>query len=167
MRRPSRYNIDRRAYSPSAELTHRTTTHVAAEARIRPLRDVLIVEPLEHTMSAILAVVHEEKPLRGIVKAVGPGCYLKQYATGHPPTWRSPHQSVPKHERTAVRDTKIFRPTVVRVGEEVELGGADIGGYAFDSFYWGERLHLICREEDVCGVRVPERLDEGSAAQCA
>lgn len=148
--RPSRYNIDRRAHSPSAELTHQTTTYVPAEATLRPLRDVLIVEPFEHTLSAIIAVIHEEKPVRGIVKAAGPGCYPKRY------------NHAEKHRRTKVWDSRAFRPTEVRVGDTIEFGG-----FAFDSFYWGERLHLILREEDVCGIRVPDELDARSAAQHA
>src|SRR6266478_1255669 len=40
----------------------------------------------------------------------------------------------------------------------VELGGYEYGGYAFQTFIWGSKLHLICREADVSGVvEPPER----------
>jgi hypothetical protein len=80
------------------------------------------------------------KPLRGLVKAVGPGCYPKRY------------DHAEKGKRTKMWDSKRLRKTEVKVGDVVELGGSEIGGYSFDSFYWGETLHLMCREEDVAGI---------------
>lgn len=124
-------------FSRSAELSHKTRTEISADAKLRPLRDVIIVEPLEHNLSAVIHVINELKPVRGIVKAVGPGTYPKQYD----------HRD--KKKRTKMWDSKAFRKTEVKVGDVVNLGGLDIGGYAFDSFYWGDKLHMICREEDV------------------
>ena len=148
-----KYNIDRRSYSPSAELTHKTTTHIPAGTKIRPLRDVIIVEPLGVAYSAIIDVVHETKPLKGIVKAVGPGHYRKHY--DHPE----------KHKRTKTWDSKHLTPTEVKVGDIVELGGAEQGGYAFDTFYWGDILHLIATERDVCGIHISPELDSRPAPQ--
>lgn len=139
-----------KTFSRGAELSHKTTTFVPAEAKLRPLRDQLIIEPLDGDLSSILIVIHERKPVTGIVKAVGPGIYLPQYAAGWPPVWYPTHASPPKGKRTMVRESKIFRPTVVKVGDKVDLGGHNTGGYAFDTFYWGDRLHLFnVREEDV------------------
>ena len=142
-----KYNIDRRAYSPSAELTHKTTTRVPADQRIRPLRDQIIVEPRERKFSAILEVIDESRPVWGIVRAVGPGCYPKRY------------NSDEKHKRSKVWDSKAFRPTQVRVGDAVY-----VGNYAYDSFYWGDALCLWCREEDVCWVGDPAELDARAVA---
>jgi hypothetical protein len=35
----------------------------------------------------------------------------------------------------------------------VELGGGEIEGYNFDSFLWGDVLHIHATEKDVCGIR--------------
>ena len=50
-----------------------------------------------------------------------------------------------------------FIPTEVKVGDVVELGGIELGtgalrGYAFQSFLWGTKEHLICSERDVTGI---------------
>lgn len=123
-------------FARGGELSHTTRTYIPAAAKLRPLRDVIIVEPLEHTLSAVIAVMHEEKPVQGIVRAVGPGCYPKRY--NHPD----------KGKRSKMWDSKAFRRTELKVGDLV-----DFGAFAFDSFYWGDKLHLMCREEDVTGVR--------------
>jgi len=104
------------------------------------LRDQLIVEPLDVVYSRVLIVSARTKPLRGIVKAVGPGCYPKLYD----------HRE--KSKRTKMWDSLRFQPTEVKVGDIVHLGGLDLGGYAFEQFWWGDRIHLHCREADVCGI---------------
>ena len=43
----------------------------------RPLADRVLVEPLEREKSSVLAVVQQEKPNLGIVRAVGPGKVVK------------------------------------------------------------------------------------------
>lgn len=131
-------------FSRSAELSHKSRTEIPADAVLRPLRDVLIVEPLDHKLSARIQVINEIKPTRGIVKAVGPGCYPKRY-------------NGPKGKRTKMWDSKAFRKTEVKVGDIVNVGGLQTkNGYAFDSFYWGDKLHLICREEDVALIEGDE-----------
>jgi hypothetical protein len=117
-----------------------THTCLPASAKLRPLRDQLIVEPLSVVHSRHLVVLDDAKPLRGIVKAVGPGCYPKKY--DHPE----------KHRRTKTWDSTRFLPTQVKVGDVVELGGREIGGYAFEGFFWGDVYHINCRELDVAGV---------------
>lgn len=117
-----------------------TTTFVPADALIRPLRDQMIVEPLAVVYSRHILVDIRTKPMRGIVKAIGPGHYPKKYD----------HHL--KHKRTKMWESKRFQPTELKVGDVVELGGAEIHGYAFETFYWGDVLHLHCREADVAGV---------------
>jgi len=124
----------------SAELSWNSATIVDAGQSIRCRRDYLIVEPLKVDHRVSFEVIEHTKPLRGIVKAVGPGCYPKRY--DHPD----------KHRRTKTWDSKTFLPTQVKVGDVVELGGYEYGGYAFQTFLWGDVLHLICRELDVSGV---------------
>jgi hypothetical protein len=136
--------IERKTFSRGAELSHKTTTYIPAEATLRPLRDVIIIEPLDGVLSAIIHVIDECKPLKGIVRAVGPGCYPKRYN----------HSD--KGKRTKMWDSRHLRRTEVKVGQTVELGGLNIGGYAFQTFYHGDKLMLICREEDVAGVHEAE-----------
>lgn len=129
-------------YAPSAELSSRSHTFVPTDATLRPLRDVLIVEPDEVSFSRILITPTDTRPLAGTVKAAGPGHYPDRY--DHPE----------KHKRRKRFAGKRFLPNEVKVGDRVELGGGESGGYAFETFWWGDRLHLICRTEDVAAVHV-------------
>lgn len=130
-----------------------TMTRVEAHEVIRPLRDQLVVEPLDVVYSRYIQVAQLTKPLRGRVLAVGPGHYPKRY--DHPD----------KHKRTKYWDGTRFQPTEVKVGDIVELGGAEISGYAFEQFWWGDKRCLWCSERDVAGVVDSEGLDEGRTAQ--
>jgi len=116
-----------------------TNDIVPADAILRPLRDQIIVEPLEWKPSKTLEVVYHGKPLRGIIRAVGPGVYPKRY-------------NGPKGLRTKTWESKAFRPCDVKVGDEVELGGLELKGYLFQTFIWGTKTMVICREADVTGV---------------
>jgi len=124
----------------SARVTHDTNTRVSADKAIRPLRDQIVVEPLNVVLSSVIVTHEDTQPLRGIVKAVGPGHYPKMY--DHPD----------KHRRTKMWDSEVFQPTTVQVGDVVELGGYGHKGYSFQTFYWGDVKHLICSERDVSGV---------------
>lgn len=141
----------------SAELSCESKTYVPAEAKIRCLRDQIIVEPLPVDHSNILMVFEKTKPLRGIVRAVGPGHYPKRY--DHPD----------KHRRTKMWDSKVFQPTELKVGDVVEIGGYGVDdcghvhrGFGFQQFYWGNKMHIICREADVAGVLVQNVTDGAS-----
>src|SRR5215470_18543437 len=95
----------------------------------------MVVEPLERNFSAILEVITETKPVKGIVLAVGPGCYVKRY--DHPD----------KHKRSRMWDSKALRPCDAKIG--------DIVGFeprAFQTVHWGEKLCLLMREEDLTGI---------------
>lgn len=124
----------------SAELSQASRTFIRADEKIRCLRDQIVVEPLPVDHGGVIEVVEHTKPLRGIVKAVGPGHYPKRY--DHPD----------KHRRTKMWDSKQFQPTEVKVGDVVELGGYEYGGYGFQQFMWGDKMHIICREADVSGI---------------
>lgn len=124
----------------SAEFSLKETTYVPCETKLRMLRDYMAVEPLDTLYSSIIDVILITKPMKGIVKAIGPGHYPKVY--NHPD----------KAKRTKMWESKHFQPTEVKVGDIVELGGLQYGGYSFQTFYWGDTLHLICREADVVGI---------------
>jgi hypothetical protein len=127
--------------SRSAEISWDSLTRVPADKQIHCRRDYIVVQPLKVEHSAIIEVIEHTKPLRGIVKAVGPGHYPKRY--DH---WD-------KHRRTKTWDSKSFQATQCKPGDVVELGSPqDARGYNFQTFLWGSELHLICREADVSGV---------------
>ena len=141
-------NAQPKLFDRGAELSHKTTTFVPAHEKLRPLRDVIIVEPVGGVLSAIIQVIHECKPVRGIVRAVGPGHFPAYYLD-------KDGDRLPDHRRSDRQKKahgKHFVPTTVKVGQRVELGGLNTGGYAFDTFYHGDKLMLMCREADVCGV---------------
>lgn len=128
-----------------------TFTGVPASCTIRPLRDQIILEPIEVTYSDTILVINETKPLKGRILAIGPGHYPKKYD----------HQD--KGKRTKMWDSTRFRPTECKVGDIVELGGAELNGYAFETFRWGDKLCVHCREADVAAVH-PRTLEEGAAS---
>ena len=113
--------------------------YIPEDCAIRPLRDQIVVEPLPWAPSSIIEVVSHSKPLRGIVRAVGPGIYPKRY-DGR------------KGARTKSWDAKAFRPCDVKVGDIVELGGLELEGYLHNTFLWGTKQMVMCREEDVAGI---------------
>ena len=125
----------------SAALTFEGSTYVRPDETIRPLHDQIVVEPLDMDHGTRILVVEDTKPVRGLVKAVGPGHYPKKY--DHPD----------KHRRTKYWDSNHFVPTQVKVGDIVNLGSPqDARGYTFQTFMWGTKPHFICREADICGV---------------
>lgn len=116
-----------------------TLAGIPAEMNVRPLRDQVVLEPLDWEPSNIIAVAYRGKPLRGRVLAVGPGRFPIKY-------------NGPKGKRTKSWDSKHFQPTEVKVGDIVELGGLEIGGYLHHTFRWGGKECVMVREPDVAMV---------------
>lgn len=127
--------MDHKTFSRGAELGYKTLTRIAADAKIRCLRDQVIVEPLNHTLSAVIHVIDERKPAQGIVKVVGPGRHH----------WKYDHQEKGKRKKAWL--SKAFTPTDVKVGDLVQIEERP-----FETFYWGDKIHMIIREGDICGV---------------
>ncbi len=116
---------------------------------LRMTSDRILLKPFEwegedvHGAGTRLAVVRHGRPLRGMVVAIGPGHF-------------------PVSKRTKLNDgrqrieySKHFRPTEVKVGEVVELGGLNVfdgNGYQFTEVIYNGEPHLICSERDVCGI---------------
>ena|SRR5271154_564734 len=124
---------------PGVRVGNESITSVPAEAHIRPLRDQIVVEPLDWKPSKLLHIVYTGKPLRGRVAAVGPGRYPKKY-------------DGPKGKRTKTWDSKSYLPTELKVGDIIELGGLEIRGYLFPTIRWGAKEMIICQEADVAIV---------------
>jgi len=117
-------------------LGNETFDHVPASCRIRPLRDQIIVEPIDWQPSKIVQVAYSGRTLWGRVLAVGPGRYPLKY-------------DGPKGKRTRSWESKAFLPCDIKVGDRVDLGGLEIGGYLHPTFRWGRKTVVICREADV------------------
>lgn len=107
--------------------------------RIRPLRDQLIVKPVPLTLSKKIAAQWRGEPVKGIVIAAGPGCYPNIHERGMRDG--KPYRSV--------RQSKVFRPTEVKVGDVVHLGGMELGGYLWPKLWAEGGWCVICREADV------------------
>ena len=133
---------------PGKRIGNESHDIVPESAGIRPLRDQIILEPLEWNPSEVIRVVYSGKPLRGKVKAIGPGCYPWKY-------YDSSGQLTERRDKRVSRKlSRHFLPTTIKVGEIVELGGLEIGGYLFATFLWGTKEHVICREADVLYERI-------------
>ena len=125
-------NLEAKVFSRGAELSHKTTAYIPADAKIRPLRDQMIVKPLDNAFSSLVVVINESKPIRVEVLAIGPGVYPLRY------------DHVEKHKRTKVWWSKALRRCDVQVGDVVS-----IESFERQCFYWGPQICLIAREEDV------------------
>lgn len=114
-------------------------TFIPAETKLKPLRDQMIVEPIDIVHSRLIVVPpHSSKLVRGKVLAIGPGHYPNKY-------------DGPKGKRSKMIAGTVFVPTEVKVGQIVHLDGRGTGKGAFDAFYWGSKYCLHARQEDVAG----------------
>lgn len=112
--------------------------------QLRMLRDRILLKPLEWDASKTIIAIRHGRPVRGVVVAVGPGSYPKKYKAG------------PKGPRSIMEYSRHFRPTEVKVGDIVELGGLNVfdgQGYQFTETWVDNEKHLICDEGDVAVVR--------------
>ena len=117
-------------------------THIAPGETLRPLRDQLIVKVIPPQWSSAIQVEYRGEALRGEVIAKGPGTYLN---------WHQRGKRDGKDYHT-VRPGKTFTPTEVKVGDVVELGGLEIGGYLWQRINYRGAECVICREQDVAAV---------------
>ena len=115
---------------------------IAPWEEVRPLRDQIIVKTHPPQWSPLLEIAWRGEATRGTVVAVGPGCYPNIHERGNKDG--KPYRKV--------RQSRQFRKTEVNVGDTVELGGTEIGGYLWTHCNIGGEDHIICREQDVCGV---------------
>lgn len=122
------------------ELDRKRVEYIDPQATIKPLGDRMFVRPLPGITSSVLQVVHEGKALRGTVVAIGPGYRLKKL-------YRNSRGEVHK-----AGETGRVRAIEVKVGDVVELGGKEIGGYSFPRVNIGNVEHIICQEQDVAGI---------------
>ncbi len=132
-------------YTPDAQargvaMTDENITFIPASVEIKPLRDQLVIAPLDVLHSRILIVPpHQSNLVRGQVLRAGPGHYPNTY-------------DGPKGKRTKMMWGTRFVPNPVKVGDIVHLDGRQTGKSAFDAFYWGQIYCIHARAEDVAGI---------------
>ena len=111
---------------------------------VRPLREKLVVRPLPPALSQTIAANWNGEAVRGRVVAAGPGTYPniheKGIKDGKP--WRR------------VRQLSAFRPNDVTVGDVVQLGGMEIGGYLWPHILIDGIDHILVSEQDVAGIEI-------------
>jgi co-chaperonin GroES (HSP10) len=111
---------------------------------MRLLSDRILLKPLDWDASKTIIAIRHGRPVRGEVVAVGPGHNQIKYrpnALG---------------KKAKMDYSRHFRPTEVKPGDIVELGGLnayDGKGFAFTEVIYNGVLHLLCQERDVCIVR--------------
>ena len=111
---------------------------------LKPLREKLIVKPLPPDLSQTISADWNGEAVRGEVIAAGRGTYPRVHERG---------TKDGKPYRT-VRDSKAFRPCDVKVGDIVHLGGMEIGGYLWPHVIIDGQDHILCSEQDVCGIEI-------------
>jgi hypothetical protein len=128
--------------APGVRLKDQTVNFVAAGRRLRPLRDQIIVKPLPLKLSDRINAHWHGETVVGRVIAAGPGCFPNIHRRGF---------NDGKPYRT-VRQSTVFRPTEVKIGDVVHLGGMELGGYLFPQVWAEGAWCVLCREEDVAVV---------------
>jgi co-chaperonin GroES (HSP10) len=118
-------------------LSEENLAFIPADWTLKPLRDQMVVEPLDVVLSRILILPPAEKTLRARVLAIGPGYYPNRYD----------HDD--KHRRTKIWAGTVFQPCEVKVGQIVRLEGFNNEG-----FFWGDKYCVHAREADVVGMEV-------------
>ena len=145
----------RRHYQPSqtgrgVSLVSETIDFIPASCVLRPLRDQMIVAPIDVVHSRVLIVPpHQSKLVRGKVLAIGPGHYPLIYLD------KDGNRGAPRGKRSKIAWGEVFVPTEVRVGDMVHLDGRGTGKSVFDCFYHGDKFCLHAREADVAAVEDP------------
>jgi hypothetical protein len=128
-----------------------TIEFIPASCVLKPLRDQMIVQPIDVIHSHVLIVPpHQSKLIRGKVLAIGPGHYPNIYID------KNGNRNAPKGKRTKIGWGERFVPTEVKVGDIVNLDGRNTGKSAFDCFYYGDKFCLHAREADVAAVEDPD-----------
>jgi co-chaperonin GroES (HSP10) len=114
--------------------------------QIKPLREKIIVKPLPPALSQTIAADWNGEAVRGEVVAVGPGTHpnIHEKGTKDGKPWRR------------VRQLQAFRPCDVKVGDIVQLGGMEIGGYLWPHILIDGEDHILASEQDVCAIEEPD-----------
>jgi hypothetical protein len=150
LRRRKRQRPKGKRYEPQGlgvKMTDENITFIPAHFTLKPLRDQIIIEPLDVVHSRILIVRSDSSTLiRGKVVAAGPGHYPNYYLD------KQGRRNPPRHERAQICAGTTFVPMPVSIGDIVHLDGRNTGKSAFDAFYHGDRYCIHARAEDIAGI---------------
>lgn len=129
---------------PGTRIERKTYDTLPAGQTLRPLRDGILVKVLPLALSETIHAHWNGSAVRGEVVAVGKGHYPNRHSRGttEGKEWRKVHSSV------------NFRPTEVKVGQIVHLGGMENGGYLFTKLYIDHEEHVLATERDICGIEI-------------
>lgn len=120
----------------------KTQDYFPAGTRFRPLHNRILVKVLPLKLSDRIIADWKGSCVRGEIVAAGPGKYPNLYTTG----------KRDGKDFKLKRQSRHFRPTEVKVGQVVYLGGMEIGGYIWQKIYVGHQEHIWATENDVCGI---------------
>lgn len=115
-----------------------------AHGTVRPLREKLLVKPLPPHLSQTIHADWNGEAVRGEVIAAGPGTYPNLHERGE--------RDGKSYRR--VKQLAAFRPCDVKVGDVVQLGGMELGGYLWPHVQVGGVDCILISEQDVCGIEV-------------
>lgn len=129
----------------SVDLTSTQNFPEVVNGTLRMRGDRILVEPIDWDASKTIIAIRRGDPVRGKALAVGPGIY--------PVSKRIPIEG---GRKTRVEFSTRFRPTEVKVGDILELGGLNIfdgKGYQFPKVVVNGVSCIIVTERDVAGIR--------------
>jgi co-chaperonin GroES (HSP10) len=119
------------------------TEILPAGTKLRMLRDMILLRPMDWDASSIIIAIRHGRPVRGEIIAVGPGARMKR-------RWKNREGQVHK-----IGELDRLIPTEVKPGDIVELGGLstfDGAGYMFQEVIIGTERLLMCQEADVAAL---------------
>ena len=117
------------------------------EGQVRPKEDWLLIKSLPPHLSQTISADWNGEPVRGQVVEAGPG----KYPNLHKRYWKAGKDGRPIEIRE-IKKSKIFRPTEVKPGDIVHLGGMELGGYLWKHVLIDNVDHIWAMEADVCGI---------------
>jgi hypothetical protein len=119
-----------------------STNFILPTERLKPLRDQLILEVIPLPLSDTIIASFQGDSVRGRVIAAGPGTFPNRHYRGKRDgkEWRS------------IKASASFRQTEVKVGDIVQLGGMELGGYLWPHIQVDGKDCVICTEKDVACI---------------
>jgi hypothetical protein len=126
----------------NARVERKAFDFIAPWETLRPLRDRILGRVLPLKLSQTIIADWKGSAVRCEIIACGPGRYPNGYRTGT--------KDGKPYRLVYVRPT--FRPTEVRVGQIVHLGGMELDGYIFPRVYIGNEEHVIFQEDDIAAI---------------
>jgi hypothetical protein len=120
----------------------RSTNFILPTQILKPLRDQLILEVLPLPLSDTIIAHFQGDSVRGRVIAAGPGTFPNRHYRGKRDgkEWR------------AIKPSAIFRKTEVKIGDIVQLGGMELGGYLWPHIMVDGKDCVIATEKDVAVI---------------